>query len=133
MLDNIITLAVDEANTSSTTDHAYSRFDEYQNRSIYNGPDNTLSEREILGFYRTKPSKSGNFKGVAKSSFKFTKDLSVEGVDSTTAVTAPIITTISQSIPIGATTAEVLEERQKAIALLDDDSIMDRLNNDLEI
>jgi hypothetical protein len=54
-------------------------------------------------------------------------------VDSTTSITAPIITTISQSIPIGATPAEVLEERQKAIALLDSDTIMNRLNNDLEI
>jgi hypothetical protein len=133
MLDNTITLAVDELNTDSTTDHEYSRYDEYQNRSVYNGPDNTLSSREILGFYRTTPSKSGNFKGVAKSSIKFTKDIEVEGVDSTTSVTAPMIVTISFSMPIGATSAEVVEERQKAIALLDDDTLMDRLNNDLEI
>jgi hypothetical protein len=133
MLDNTITLAVDELNNASTTDHEYTRYDEYQNRSLYNGPDNTLSEREILGFYRTTPSKSGNFKGVAKSSFKFTKDISVEGVDSTSAVTAPMITTVSFSIPIGATPAEVMVERQKAIALCDDDSIMARLNDDLEI
>lgn len=133
MLDNTITLAVDELNNDSTVDHIYTRIDQFQDRTVYQGPDHSLALRETMSVYRTKPNRSGNFHGVAKTSVKFTKDISVEGVDSTTAITAPMITTISFSFPVGVTDAEVLEERQKVLALLDMDTIMNRLNNDLEI
>lgn len=136
MLANEITLTVDEANDGDTTadvDHVYTRFEEFQNRTTYIGATHSLSNRDTLGFYRTFPKANGNFKGVIKNAVKFTKDLSVIGVDGVATLTSPLIVEVNFSIPVGATTAEVLLARQKALALLDLDTVMNKLNNTLEI
>lgn len=133
MLDNTITLAVDEANTASTTDHVYTRYDEYQNRSVYIGSAHALDDRDMMAFYRTSPKPAGNFKGVAKSAIKFTKDIVVEGVDGVAQLTSPIIFEISASIPVGATEAQRILARQTAIAALDDDTLMAKLMAQLTV
>lgn len=133
MLANQITLAVDVLNNETLVNHAFTRFEEYQNRSLYKGPTHTLISRDVLGFYRTMPTKSGNFNGVAKSSFKLTMDMEVPGVDSTTSLTAPGIIEVSQSLPIGCTPAAAMLLRQRAIALLDDDTIMVANSEGLEV
>lgn len=133
MLDNTITLPVDLANTGSTTDVTFSRLEEYLNRSVYKSAAHTLVSKDTLSFYRTQPTKSGNFNGVAKSAFKFSKDIEVEGVDNSTTLTAPVILEVKMSLPIGFTAAEALELRQRAVAVLDDDDIMAKLMEGLEI
>jgi hypothetical protein len=78
------------------------------------------------------PNKNGNFRGTGKSGIKFTKDHSVDGVDTTTAVVVPAIIECNTSFPIGMTSAERVEMRQRLIAVLDNDNLVDRVQGDLE-
>lgn len=133
MQDNVLTLAVDELNTDVTTNHVFTRFEEYQNRSIYIGENHQLSARDQLTLYRTFPKVNGNFKGTAKCAAKFSQELSVEGVDGTASLTSPIIAEVSFSVPVGVTEAEQMIARQRLIALLDDDSVMVALMNQLMV
>jgi hypothetical protein len=132
MLDNTITLSVDLLNSGVSTDVIFTRFDELLNRSVYTSPEHTFVSRDSLNFYRTLPKRSGNSLGVKKSAIKLTQDQQVEGVDSTTTITAPALLDISFSLPVGTTpeTAKIL--RQRAIALLDNDTLMVRLTEALE-
>lgn len=133
MLDNTITLAVDLLNSGTTTNQAFSRLEEFANRSKYMAPGHTLALRDTLDMYRTFPSKTKNFNGVAKSGFKFTTDIEVDGADTTTTVVAPMIGEVSFSLPVGFTTAQLIILRQRIIALLDSDALMLRLNERLEV
>lgn len=133
MQPNSIILPVDKLNTGVTTDETFGRYDEYQNRTIYTGDGHSLSSDNKLTMYRTFPKPSGNFKGVGKSSYKFTKDFTVLGVDGLAQLTAPLIVEVNFSIPVGISDADVLEARQRALALLDIDTIMDDLNIGLVI
>jgi hypothetical protein len=133
MLDNVITLAVDELNDTNTVDHVFNRYDEFQNRSVYSGENHQLTARDILTFYRTFQKVSGNFRGVAKSSAKFTQDFVVDGVDGVSQLTSPLIAEVNFSIPVGVTVADQLVMRQRIVTLLDTDAIMVALNNTLEI
>lgn len=133
MLPDSITLVVDVANNGTTENQVYGLSDRFQNRSVYKGPLHTLLSRDTLGFYRGTPTKSGNFNGVAKSSAKFTLDIEVPGVDPSTTVVAPIIIDVSQSLPIGVTDAQAKEARQRVMALLDKDTIMQTASEKLEI
>lgn len=128
MQPNEITLAVDVLNNGTTENQTYARFEEFLNRSIYIGSDHSLCLRNTLGLYRTLPKQSGNFKGVAKSSFKFSQDVVVDGVDGVSSITSPLILEVSFSVPVGATAADVLELRQRALALIDADTVMTPLN-----
>lgn len=83
--------------------------------------------RDKVGLYRSFAKPNGNFKGVAKTAIKFTRDVSVPGVDSSTSIVAPSIIDIGFSHPIGMTPALMLEQRMRAVALLSDDSIMTAL------
>lgn len=131
---DVITLSVDEQNDGvGPVDHVFSRFEEYQNRSVYIGANHTMSAKDTLSLYRTFPKSSGNFKGVAKTSFKFSKDLVVDGVDGVSQLTAPIIVDVSFSIPVGATSEQILIARQRALSLLDLDTIMTPLNEQLMV
>lgn len=133
MQDNTITLAVDTANTGTTTDKAFRRYSELQNKSTYIGPGHSLSNRNELAFFRTPPKANGNFKGMAKSAIKFTYDVDVEGTDNSTTNTAPIIIDISFSLPVGTTAADALLMRQHAVSILDMDAIMVKIHENLEI
>lgn len=131
MQPNTITLAVNEDNDDGTTpavDKDYSRYEEYLNRSTYISEDHVLGASDTLKLYRSLPKPSGNFRGVAKTSVKFSKDFEVDGVDSSTSLTAPLIFECSFSIPVGVLTANVVEMRQRLVTLLCDDEIMNNLN-----
>lgn len=133
MQPNTVTLPVDVANNGTTFDEIYSRYEEQQNRTVYIGAFHTPDSRDMLTLLRTMPTKNGNFKGVSKSTVKFTKDTVVSGVDGSTTLTAPIIIDVSFSIPVGTIAADVIKARQRVIALLDEDSFMDPLNIQLQI
>lgn len=128
-----ITLSVDELNNATLVDETLSRFEENLNRSVYVGENHTVVTKDTLTFYRTFPKQNGNFRGVAKTSCKFSRDMAVAGVDSLTTISAPIIIEISFSIPVGVSAADVLLHRQRAIALLDQDAVMTPLNGQLMI
>lgn len=128
MQPNVITLAVDVENSGSTADQDYTRFEEYLNRSVYVADGHALDARNTLGLYRTVPKPNGNFKGVAKTSMKFTEDVTVVGSDGSD-LTAPIIVEVGFSVPVGALASKILEIRQRALALLDRDDIMTPLNS----
>lgn len=129
MQPDVITLSVDEQNDGvGPVNHVYNRFEENTNRSGYIGVNHSLTARDTLTLYRTLPKVSGNFKGVAKTAFKFTKDYTVPGVDGSN-LTAPVIFEGSFSIPVGVDADDILVERQKALAMLDLDSVMTPLNS----
>lgn len=128
-----ITLAVDVANNATLVNRVYTRFDQYQNRTVYVGANHTSAVRDSLAFYRSFPRVSGNFKGVDKTSFKITRDMIVTGVDGIASITAPMILEVSFSLPVGVSLATQLELRQQSVALLDRDDIMTPLNSQLLI
>lgn len=133
MQSNVITLNVDELNNDTTVSTPYTRFDEYQNRTVYVGENHTLASRDQLTLYRSFPSPSGNFKGVGKSSFKLSRDFIVDGADGVSQLVSPMIIEVKVSIPIGVSDADVLKMRQTAVAMLDLDTVMDELNQKLMI
>jgi hypothetical protein len=133
MLNDTITLSVDELNDTNEVDHAFSRFEEFQNRSVYTGENHQLSAQDKMTFYRTFPKQSGNFAGTAKSACKFSKDYPVTGVDGLATLTSPMIIEVSFSVPVGITVADQLIGRQRVIALLDDDAVMVPLMNQLMV
>lgn len=133
MLDNTITLAVDTANTGSTTDQDYTRYSEHENRTVYVGETHSMVARDELSIYRTFPKPNGTFKGVSKTAVKFTEDQVVDGVDGVSQLTAPLILDIQFSIPVGVESSKITELRQRAIALLDTDTVMDKVNVQLQV
>lgn len=133
MQPDSITLSVDAANDGNPANQVFTRYAEYDNRSEYIGTNHTISSKDELKFYRTQPKSSGNYKGTARSSVKFSKDFSVPGVDVTTTVVSPIIVDVSFSCPVGTTSAQITEMRQRAVSILDNDTIMDALNELLMI
>lgn len=133
MLDNTITLAVDHDRDATPTDEVYVRMEEYLDRSLYKGPGHSVESRNTMTVTRNKPAVSGNFRGVKKTTLKFTTDTEVAGVDATTLNVAPLILSISASLPVGCSAAEAMHLRERARAALDDQDIMVRLLEDLEI
>ena len=132
MLDNTITLSVDTTNDDTPENQAFNRYDEYQNRSVYTGPSHALDSRDTMTMYRTQPKPSGNFRGVAKSTIKFSRDVNVAGQDGVD-VAAVEIGEVSFSLPVGTTSADAMVLRQRMIAALDSDTLMVKLSENLEI
>lgn len=118
MLTSQITLPVDILNNGTTTDKVYTRYAEFTDRSVYNGPGHTLTNRDTLGFYRTQPKPNNVDYGVAKSAIKLTEDVEVMNRAGAN-VKKPLIGDILFSIPVGATAAQTLEFRQKLLAVID--------------
>lgn len=127
MLANELALTVDETNDGATTpnvDHTFRRFEESQNRTTYvHTSGHSVGSRDQLQFYRTMPTSNGNFRGSRKGAVKFTKDVTVVGVDGTN-LTVPLIIEVKMSSPVGVTDADLMVMRQKALALLDNDAVM---------
>lgn len=133
MQPNELNLYVDELNDGNTVLQPYMRYEEQQNRTTYIGATHTPDARDTITLYRSFPTKSGNFKGAAKSSVKLTEDATVSGVDGSTSLTSPIIAEVSFSLPVGVNPAAVKEVRQRLIAILDDDSFMESLSIQLMV
>jgi hypothetical protein len=64
---------------------------------------------------------------------KFSQDITVDGLDGVSQITAPIIVEVSVSLPVGATAADALIARQRVVALVDRDDIMTPLMEQLMI
>lgn len=134
MQPNEITVAVDVLNNGTTTNKIYQRFDDSTpNKSLYVTSVHTMMSRDTLALFRTFPKPSGNFAGVSRTTIKFSRDVIVPGVDSTTNQTSQIIAEVNFSIPVGINAAQTKEVRQQVIGLLDLDSIMGPLNDSLMI
>lgn len=132
MQQDTITLAVDETNTGgATVDHVYTRAEEYANRSVYINSNHDLMNRDLLALYRTFNKVNGNFRGTAKSTVKMTKDYGVLGVDGVATLTSPLIVEVSFSVPVGIDSVGRMLARQKAISMLDNDVIMEKLMGQL--
>lgn len=127
MQPDTLTLSVDAANTGTPADETYTRHQESDNRSIYIGAAHNSAARDQIALYRTFPTRSGNFKGVDKSAIKITQDIEVDGVDSSTTLTAPAICELSFSFPVGITDATAEHIRQRMVAMLDDSTFMTEL------
>lgn len=127
MLDDSLVIAVDTLNTGTTTDTTYSKYEEQINRSVYIADSHEPGKRDLLTVYRSLPKPVGVFKGVRKSAVKFTVDYEVD--DSAGGIIdCPAIVEISFSLPIGVSAGAILTLRQRAVALLDQDGIMDKIN-----
>lgn len=112
-----ITLAVDTLGDGTTVvDEDLSRYDEYQNRSVYISEDHSLVSPETMTLYRTFPKTNGNFLGVAKNAIKFSYSFGVDGADGVSTINAPCIIEISASVPVGLTPAQTLLMRERARA-----------------
>lgn len=132
MQPEVLTLEVDETNDGVTTpnvDKVYSRFDKFENRSLYIEGSHTPGMRDTLALYRSVPKSNGNFRGTTKTSFKITIDVEVPGVDSTTTLVVPQIFEVSASNPVGVTAAQTKALRQRGLALIDRDDVMGPLND----
>lgn len=125
MLPDSIVLPVDEANDETVVNETLTRLEEYANRSVYASESHVVGSPDTLSFYRTPPKQTGNFRGVFKTATKFSRAITVAGVDGTTTISAPIIVETSYSIPVGATKEQILLARQRNIALQDLDAVMD--------
>jgi len=133
MQPDTITIGVDELNDGILVNHEYKRFTQFPDRTVYVGPGHSVAMRNMMTLYRSFPKENGNFKGVAKISVKFTRDIMIPGVDTTTTIIAPEIVETKFSIPVGVTSAEALIERQKIVGILDMDSIMVSLTDQLMV
>jgi hypothetical protein len=132
MLPNSITLAVDEANTGSTTNHVLSRAEEGASKSVYYDADHTVAARNEVAFARTFPKQSGNFYGTLRTNVKFTKDITVPGVNGEN-IKTPVIGEASFSFPVGVDNATATLIRQKLVAMLDYDAVMDPFHDQGQI
>lgn len=124
MLANTITLSVDEANNNGTpVETTLSRYVEEANRSTYVTATHLPGDRDQVAFARAFPKKSGNFKGVSKSSVKFTRDVIVQDAQGND-ILVPMIHEYSCSLPVGVELSAVVRARQRMVSLLDDDTVM---------
>lgn len=133
MLDNTITFDVDHDRDATPTEEVFSKFQEFLNRSVYNGADNSDALRNQMVVTRNEPTVSGNFRGVKKTSLKFTQDIEVAGVDTETTLVAPIILSLSLSLPVGTTAASAMHLRERMRAALDDQDFITRLSEGREV
>lgn len=117
MIPASFTLAVDTANTGSTTDKTFTRFRYVgDNKSVYVSDAHTVAERDEIALTRKLPTRTGNFEGVAKSALKYTRDVDVEGVDTNTTEKSSGIIELSASLPVNMTSADITEMFMTACA-----------------
>jgi len=127
-----LTLAVDTLNNGTTSNQTFTAISRETNKSTYSRSDASSANRRDLAFLRKFPTRSGNFLGATKVTFKFTDTYSVQGVDSNPLSTL-LVGEVSFSIPVGVAAADAKEFRQRLLAVLDNDTVMDKLMNRAEV
>lgn len=132
MQPNTITLPVDLLNNGTPTNEVFTRHSEELNKTVYRGPGHTVASPNIMALYRTLPKRSGNFLGTGKVSIRFTETVIVENAEGLE-TPVPNIVEVSFSNPVGVSAAIMKAHRQRALALLDLDAVMDTLQGILEI
>lgn len=132
MLPVTITLAVDEANTASTTDHILARVRQFftgnTSKSVYHDEDHSSAARDMLTIQFTDAKQNGNFYGTEKSGLKLTMDRTVNGVNGES-ISVPSLIEVNTSFPVGMDDADKLYMRQFMHALIDRDDVMDLLHS----
>lgn len=123
-----IVLSVDAANSGSPTNETFVLTSPSEGKSSYILAGTTLQDRTELTLYGTRPKRAGNFRGVIRSGIKFNLAVEVDGVDATDSIDSDAIVNVQFSIPVGTATADIVHIRQRVIALLDDDTLMAKLN-----
>lgn len=131
MIPATFTLAVDTANTGTTSDQVFKHHDTVGQKKIYHRSDHTLSERHDMAVTRKMPTRSGNFLGVAKGGVKFTDDYDVTGLDGTS-ITSGGWMSLEFGLPVGVSDADKLELRQRMHAAIDRDDLFDEFFSKLE-
>lgn len=126
-LSSTLNVQIDKENDGSAIAVVLTELDRSADRSRYKFPSHSLISRDQVEFMRTFNKKSGNFNGVARSSVKLTRDVTVPGVDVTTSVTAPQIAQISFSNPVGTTPAQDLELAMRLVGIIIDNVIRPKL------
>lgn len=119
MQADTIILAVDELNNGTTVNQIYTRTDYSGNRSYYIGAAHDALHRDEMTLFRSAAKPTGNFRGVEKTSVKFTWDQQVPGADGVATLTSPGICDCGFSLPIGMSDGAKLELRQRVMAALD--------------
>lgn len=71
-------------------------------RNRYTGPSHTFTVKDLLDFARVQPKPTGDFRGVARASAKFTRTVTL---DDSTKATA--IVEVTASLPVGMAEADV--------------------------
>lgn len=132
MLNDTLTLTIDLLNNGTTSTEENLVFERVGNKSTYHRTGHSVTMRKMINFYRSLPKRVGSFLGVAKTSVKFTEDITVAASDGSNVV-APIILEVNFSFPVGTTIAQTVAMRQRALALLDDSITMDKLNLGLHV
>lgn len=123
-LENPIALSFDVAGGTSPSAQNFEHLDTKGDKSSWkHATIQTWIERFQLDLYRRYPSRNGNFRGTVKPSVKFTRDLTVQGVDGSD-LQSPIIFNLEMSVPVGATTANIEAIRQAMVAFVENDAFM---------
>lgn len=134
-LDSPFTLSVNTDNDDGTTaavDKTFTHYSTNGDKSTYISDSHEVDARDVLNFFRTPPKSNGYTRGVARSSFKLTKDVSVPGVDQSINIVQPSIVEVKFNFPLGMTDAQRTEHRMVAATLILNNVIMKNLH-DLQI
>jgi hypothetical protein len=114
-MDNI-TIAVDTANSGSTTNETYSLVSPESGKSSWKLDGSALSDKDQMVIYATPPKRSGNFRGVVRGGVKFTHGVTVPGVNVDDSLESQIIVQITGSAPEGVDDADLVLVIQRAVA-----------------
>lgn len=128
-----ITLSVDVLNSGTPTDEVYTSYSTNGNVHTYIGADHQSDQQNTLKFYRTEPVVSGIFRGYLDTKVSFGQDFSVLGTDGSTLPGRMAFASLQIRVPVGVSAADILHLRQRLLAVLDNDVIMEKLNSRLEI
>lgn len=130
---NEIILPVDVANDGNTVNQTYVHHRTEGNRSTYRGESSTLQSRDLIQIYATQARPGKGTLGASRQYVKTTRDVSVPNAAGDGNVVMPAIVNVEFSLPTGVTGEFVTELRQVAVAMLNNDAIMEDLNMQNEI
>jgi hypothetical protein len=133
MLDNTIVLPVDVLNDGTTEDLELRRYQELTDKSVYHGPDHSSTHKSKVELYRTAAKPSGTSRGINRRMIKLTESVAVDTTVIGEQAIADSINSLNFAIPVGASKDFQKIIRQRFIAILDDDTIMDRFMDAGEI
>lgn len=132
-ISSSITLSVDTTNDNTPEEQVLTLFDGTTGRKEFHFPGHAFTSREQVVFTRALPKPNGNFAGTRKTSFKITDDEIVDGLDPATDIKAPGIMEVNCSLPVGISSAVAKLMRQRVIAILDNDALMESFQERCEV
>lgn len=121
-----LTVDYDGEGSGTAATEEWSNFDRLSNRSVYHSDAHTPILRDTLTIYRTLPKPTPTFYGVQKSAVKLSMDVTV-AIPNGETTRSPIIFELSASIPVGASSADVLKQEERIKGLIYNRDFMTRL------